>query len=314
MLSTVLNERNSDKMFKKIAIAIATLVLIAYCVISYNLAKSITMPKTLTLDEERKWIEENNLLGSFDTYEKQDYKIEGYNGYTINAQLVKSKDNNSNKYVIVSHGFRSNRNGSIKYIDTYQKLGYNVIIYDVRGHGLNEKTAVSLGNIESEDLYMIIQDTYKRFGENIHLGLHGESMGSSISLSVLSKKPKLDFVVADCGFSNLYNLIYGAYKENNIGFLIYGVSAATKLGYHIDMKKTSPIDALSQNNIPICFIHGENDTFIKPKHSELMFENNKSIDELHIVPKAEHASSISVLGTDKYSEIISEFFKSTQKS
>ncbi len=294
---------------KRMFFGLLVLIIIGYGIVSYNLAKSIVRPETMTLESERNWLAERNLIGEFDSYEKEDYQIKGYNDYTINAQLIRSEDKNSNKYVIISHGFRSNRNGSIKYVDVYRNNGYNVIIYDVRGHGLNEKTNVTLGKIESEDLYLIIQDTYKKFGDNIYLGLHGESMGSSISLSVLSKNPKLQFVVADCGFSNLYDLIYGAYKGNNIGFLIYGVNTFTKLMYDVDMKETSPIDALNNNQVPILFIHGENDKFINNEHSKLMYERNNSKDELHIIPNAEHATSRQVVGLEEYSKIVSKFLE-----
>lgn len=297
------------KFINKLAIGVVVLAVLAYLGFSYTLAKSIVMPKTLTLEEERKWIEEHNLLGDFDSYDKQDYQIKTYNSskeYTINAQFIKYPEE-SNKYVIITHGFGSNRNGSIKYVNVYRKLGYNIIIYDVRGHGLNEKTPVSLGNFESEDLYWIIQDTYVRYGEDIYLGLHGESMGSAISLSVLKDNPTIQFVVADCGFSNLYDLIYSSYKDNNTDLLIYGVNAMTSLVYGVDMKKTSPMDAFYDNEVPILFIHGEDDSFIKPENSKIMFEKNESRDELHIIPNAQHAESRATLGIDEYAKIIEDF-------
>lgn len=295
------------KILKRMLIGLLILAIIAYGAVSYNLAKSIVRPDVMTLEQERNWLAERNLIGDFDNYSKEDYQIKGYNNYTINAQLIKAEDSNSKKYVIITHGFRSNRNGSIKYVDVYRNMGYNVIIYDVRGHGINEKTTVSLGQLESEDLDLIIKDTYSKYGNDIYLGLHGESMGSATSLSVLAKKPNLKFVVADCGFSNLYDLIKGAYQENNLSILIYGVNAVTNLGYGVDMKKTSPIDALNNNEVPILFIHGQNDAFIKPEHSQKMFERNNSKDEIHIVPNAEHAMSRQVLGLEEYSKIVAKF-------
>ncbi|MGT2828248.1 alpha/beta hydrolase [Streptococcus hillyeri] len=209
--------------------------------------------------------------------------------------------------MIITHGFRSNRNGAIKYVDSYHKLGYHVIIYDVRGHGENQPTPVSLGRLESEDLLALIHYTYQTFGETISLGLHGESMGSAISLSVLDKHPKLDFVVADCGFTNLYDLIEGAYGDNHLGFLVYGVNAVTKWGFGINMKETSPIEAIKTNQVPILFIHGEKDNFIKPENSQKLFEANASKDQLVIVPKAEHASSREILGKEAYTKLIENF-------
>lgn len=295
------------KYLKIIALVLVILALLAYLAFSFNLAKSIVKPDGLSLEEERQWIIDHDLLGDFDNYDKEDYQIKSYQDYTINAQFLKSTESDSKKYVIITHGFRSNRNGSIKYVDVYRKMGYNIIIYDVRGHGLNEKTAVNLGNLESEDLNLIIKDTYDRFGQDIYLGLHGESMGSATSLSVLAKKPKLQFVVADCGFTNLYDLINGAYKDNHVGFLVYGVSAMTKLFYGVDMKATSPIDALDDNQIPVLFIHGQNDSFIKPDNSQKLYDRNPSRDELYLVPMAEHASSRETLGLEAYGQMIEDF-------
>lgn len=117
------------KKMKIIIILLLILLATGYCVISYILAKTIVYPNVMSLEEERQWIEDHKLVGNFDSYIKQNYKIKAYNDYEINAQLVKADDVNSKKYVIISHGFRSNRNGAIKYVDVYHDLGYNVIIF-----------------------------------------------------------------------------------------------------------------------------------------------------------------------------------------
>lgn len=295
---------------RNIIIGIVTLSVITYIGFSYYLAKSIVKPDVLTLTEERQWIEEHDLVGDFDHYHKEELTVQGYQNYQLHAQIIKADNDHSDKYVIISHGFRSNRNGAIKYVDSYHKLGYHVITYDVRGHGENQPTAVSLGHLESKDLLALIQYTYERFGHSISLGLHGESMGSATSLSVLAEHPKLDFVVADCGFTNLYDLIEGAYQDNHLGFLIYGVNAVTKWGFGIDLKETSPIKSVKDNQVPILFIHGEKDNFIKPENSQKLFETNPSKDQLVIVPKAEHASSREILGEEAYTDLIKNFINS----
>lgn len=212
----------------------------------------------------------------------------------------------TDKYVIISHGFKSNRYGAVKYVDTYMDLGFNCIIYDLRDHGENAKTALSLGQFESEDLEKLIEDSYSRYG-NIKLGLHGESMGAATSLMVLAKKPKVDFVVADCGFSNLYDLLHTAYDVAKVGAVLPSVNIAMKLRYGYDMKKTSPKDALVGNEVPICFIHGEADTFILPENSQVNKAATAGYSEIHLVPDAAHARSREVLGEAEYRSIISNF-------
>lgn len=296
---------------KKIITAIAIIiVLIAigwYCRFILGLASQMANPKVSTLEKEMSWEKEHKLWGEYDDYEKEDYIVKGLNDYDLHVTLVKNPIP-SDKYVIISHGFKSNRYGAVKYVDSYIDLGFNCIIYDMRDHGENEKATVSLGQFESEDLYKLIEDTYNRYG-NIKLGLHGESMGAATSLMVLAKKPKVDFVVADCGFSNLYDLIYKVYDLAKTPFVLPSVNTAMKLRYGYDMKKTSPKDALVGNEVPICFIHGEADTFILPENSQVNKAATSGYSELHVVPNAAHAQSREVLGEAEYRSIISDFLK-----
>ena len=53
-----------------------------------------------------------------------------------------------------------------------------------------------------------------------------------------------------------------------------------------------PIESLKENTIPILFIHGADDHFVPPEHSERMKEATKGYAEIHLVPGAEHAMSI----------------------
>ena len=294
---------------KKIIIGIViVIVLVAigwYCGFILGLASQIATPEVSTLDKEISWEKEHGLWGNYDSYEKEEYTVKGYKDYELHVTLVKNPVE-TDKYVIISHGFKSNRYGAVKYVDSYMDLGFNCIIYDLRDHGENEKTALSLGQFESEDLEKLIEDSYSRYG-NIKLGLHGESMGAATSLMVLAKKPKVDFVVADCGFSNLYNLLHAAYDVAKVGTVLPSVNIAMKLRYGYDMKKTSPKDALIGNEIPICFIHGEADTFILPENSEVNKAATAGYSELHLVPDAAHARSREVLGEAEYRSIISNF-------
>lgn len=160
----------------------------AYSLLSIYFAGTIAKPSGLSYEEEREWSIEHGLWGDSDSYEKEAYSVSGLDGYKLNCSLIRAESDDSDKFVIISHGFRSNMNGAMKYVDVYRSLGYSCIIYDVRAHGENEDAICSLGNFESEDLYLLIADTYERYGGDISLGLHGESMGSAISLSVLAKK------------------------------------------------------------------------------------------------------------------------------
>ena len=68
----------------------------------------------------------------------------------------------------------------------------------------------------------------------------------------------------------------------------------------------NPEEYLKENEIPICFIHGQEDTFIPCSQSVRMHEVNKGYSELHIFPGAEHAQSIDS-DLCRYEKVLKEF-------
>ncbi|WP_198145551.1 alpha/beta hydrolase family protein [Olegusella massiliensis] len=150
------------------------------------MASTIAHPQGNDLKAERQWEIDHGLWGDFDLLSQSEYQVKEYDGYELHCSFVPA-EHTSNKYVIISHGFCSNRYGAAKYVASYRKLGFNCIIYDIHAHGENASTTCTLGNLESEDLLALIQDTHQRYGKDITLGLHGESMGSATMLSALGK-------------------------------------------------------------------------------------------------------------------------------
>ncbi len=303
------------KILVRAGIVLVVAVVIAIAVFSVHMAKQLSYPNGLTLEGEKEWAKSNGVWGDLENYTLTDYTVSGMDGYTLHCELVTSDETkDTGKYVIISHGYNSNRNGAAKYVPTYISLGYSCVIYDLRGHGENEKTVCTIGNYESQDLINIINDTYERYGEDIYLGLHGESMGSSTSLSSLAYSPKVHFVVADCGFTDLYELIGTQFKRYHIGFAEPLVNLSMKAFYGWSMKDTHAIDALDGCTVPICFIHGGDDSFISPDNSKRMSEKTEGYSELHIVDHAEHARSRAVLGKQAYTDIVSKFLDKVYES
>ncbi len=296
----------------KITAGISALGAAAAGGLAAHFATQLAMPKTFTLEEEKKWEQEKGLWGDFDSFERTPFTFQGKNGYVLRGEYVEMNPG-SRKMVILTHGYTSNRYGSVKYLGVYRNLGFNAIIYDCRGHGENPRTACTVGNYEALDLLHLIEDVYERYGSDIELGLHGESMGSSTSLSVLKYLPRVKFVVADCGFANLYDLMGTLYRQRHVGFLLKPVNLAMQMKYGFDMRDTSARDALKVNEVPICLIHGLDDTFISPDNSDILAASTCGYFEVHKVEGAEHARCRYVLGEEKYTQIVREFLENIEK-
>lgn len=105
--------------------------------------------------------------------------------------------------VIICHGYRVSRSMLIPVATLEYKFGYNILLFDFRGHGTSESVTTSGGNAEVRDLEAAIaaasqqQETLP--GKII---LHGFSMGASIALLTLPH-PDIVAIIADSPYARL---------------------------------------------------------------------------------------------------------------
>ena len=289
-----------------IGIIIAVLIILVIALSFIIAGTSLNGRKKQTLEEARAWQEEHYDLSWYDPMEKTDYTVTSYDGYVLHAQFLKNPGD-TDRYILISHGYTDNRFGALKYAYMYLEQGFNVIIYDLRGHGLNEPTFSTYTVRERKDLLAMILDSRERYPNVSLFGLHGESLGAASSIAVLEEKPPVDFVVADCGFSDIVPVLKLVISSMHLpAFLVDTASVCAKVRFGYSFSQMRPIDSLKENTIPILFIHGAEDHFILPKHSKRMKEATKGYAELHLIPGADHAMSV-LTDPEAYRKYVADF-------
>lgn len=265
-----------------------------------------------TLEQARQWQSEHYDISWYDTIKKQDYTVKSYDGYVLHVQKIFNSQP-TDRYVLISHGYTDNHIGSLKYTRMYLDLGFNVILYDLRGHGENEPTFCTYSIRERRDLEALIRDSRARYPEAKLFGIHGESLGSATSIAVLEYKPPIDFVVADCGFSEITTVMQGGLRGMHLpAWLVHWASVCAKVRFGYYYHQMRPIDSLKDNQIPILFIHGDKDDFIIPAHSQKMQQATKGYSEIHLIPGATHAASI-LTAPEDYKRYVREFLRKIEK-
>lgn len=272
-------------------IVIVILVILAAAA-GFLLARYTMTGKRQTLEEARAWQEAHYDLSWYDPLEKTDYTVTGSDGYILHAQFLKNPGD-TDRYILISHGYTDNRYGALKYAYMYLEQGFNVIVYDLRGHGINEPSVCTYTILERKDLLAMILDSRERYPGASLFGIHGESLGAAASIAVLEEKPPVDFVVADCGFSDIVPVLKVGLRMMRLpAFLVNLASVCVKIRYGYSFSRMRPIESLKENTVPILFIHGAKDDFILPEHSERMKEATKGYAVLHLIPGAGHAASV----------------------
>lgn len=267
------------------------LFLLIFVLLPLGLLFLVLRPRLYTAERSIAAVKEHGLYGNFDTVEKESLSIPSYDNYLLHGLYLK---NNSDKYVIITHGWMDNMYISIKYAMLYHELGFQVIIYDLRHHGANKRSHVTMGIREARDLLAVIDYVRARFGQDIVLGIHGESLGAATCILSLKEKQDLSFCVADCGYSDLGRLVATAVKSlfHLPVFLIYPADLWCRLLYHFSFFSIKPVEVLTENTVPILFIHGTADRLIPCTMSQEMFEANKGKKQLVLFDGAEHARSV----------------------
>ena len=276
----------------------------AFAAGSLGLGSYITRIPRQSLSEALEWQRNHYDISWLDAVPQEPYTVPSWDGYELHAVLLRCADPDSRRWVILTHGYTDNRWGSLKYAKMYLDWGWNCILWDMRGHGANTPARCTYGITESQDLAELIKDTRKRWGEDITLGLHGESLGAATTIAALQYSPEVDFAVADCPFADIVNVLEG--RSHPLVVQWSSLGARLRCGH--SLTEMRPIDALKHSWVPLLLIHGEKDSFISPENSRRLYEAAQGVKELHIIEGAEHAQSI-LTAPEEYRSIVSRFLR-----
>ncbi|XZH67411.1 alpha/beta hydrolase [Clostridium perfringens] len=289
---------------------IIILIIIAIIVIVFFLATGLYIFKS-TVTRELHDIEksytryvENNLFDEalYNSASKEDITLKSFDGLNLTSTLIMN-ENPTNKFIVLVHGVSICYVGSLKYFDIFYKNGFNVLIVNQRRHGKSEGKYSTYGFYEKYDVNMWIEYLKSRFGNDIILGLHGESMGAGTVMETIPLNDSIKFVIEDCGYSNFHELIgfqiTHAYKNRLVrkilrpSLIFANFFMKTKAKF--SMKKIVPIDIVASTSLPMMFVHGKEDYFVPWYMAvDLYKAKTKGYKELYLVEGAKHAEALEV--------------------
>lgn len=284
-----------------IFLVLSIILLIVLVYISDYFYKKIIKRRLINEDITFKKYVNNKLVDEEFYYSlpREDLYITSKDGLKLKGTFIEAQKP-STKYVVLVHGISIGPTGSLKYLDAFYNLDFNILIIHQRRHGKSEGRYSTYGYHEKQDLFLWICYLRKRFGKDIIIGLHGESMGAATVLQYTELDKKISFIIADCGFSDLSELLrfqvnYGYPKILSplLNVIINLINIRAIKRARFDFKDTSPIKAVENSEIPTLFIHGKNDSLVPWFMSEKMYQvKTKGIKELYLVEDAAHAKAI----------------------
>ncbi len=233
-------------------------------------------------------------------YEAEHFYVTSFDGTKINCTLFKSKQgsqwNGKGHVVICAHGFQVNQLAAMLQVPMFTDLGYDVITFDQRQAGDSDHTKSTMGVNEAKDVGAIADWTRARYGEDVVLGIYGQSMGAATVMTYSSQDPNLGFLIEDCGYASFKGTcrnIAGKYLPfvDFDEFWKYAVPYSDVNGVTYD--DCNPIESVKQldPNVPAMFIHGEGDMYIDPENVDLLYDAKQGIKTKKTYPLVGHSQS-----------------------
>lgn len=299
----------------KIFICLIVFVILIVCAIIEFSFHQVVLAKRKSKEDALKLLKERGLFeeGKFKAFEEvlEEVEIKSLDGFKLKGFFYKS--NSSNKLIIFVHGYTANHYIGFQFLDLYIEEGFNVLLVDERGHGESEGKFATYGINEREDIKLWINFMRSKLSDLEVIGLHGQSMGAATALMYVGKFNDVDFIIADCPYSEGEELLKYQFKE--IGKLpptpVYmAVNKIIKSRCGFSMEDVSPISDIRECSTPILFIHGKSDHTIPYSMSQEMYKIRKNkMDRILLVDDADHVMSYAK-GKSDYNKILKEYLQS----
>ncbi|MCR8743819.1 alpha/beta hydrolase [Romboutsia lituseburensis] len=239
----------------------------------------------------------------------EEIEILSHDKFKLKSYFAKN-DSYSDKVILIIHGYTANHYISLQFIDFYLNNGFNILLIDSRSHGNSEGKYATYGIKEREDIKLWIRTLKDKLGNNIKIGIHGQSMGASTALMYGGKYKDIDFIIADCPYSSGKDILKYQFKHivKITPYPLYQlVNVLFKIRCKFSMNSVNPSSDILNLNIPILFIHGKEDKIIPYYMSKNMYKlRNNKYDKIFIVDHADHVESY-MYNKTQYENIIIKF-------
>jgi fermentation-respiration switch protein FrsA (DUF1100 family) len=284
------------------ALALASALSLSSCVSAYFYDKAVArnskdfIASSKDLSKQAKGPGAKDYSAWIKTQPYETVSIQSFDGLRLVGYYLPAASPSA-RTVILAHGYSSRGLHMSEFARFYsERLGYNVLMPDARGHGESEGDYIGFGWHERLDYLRWIDWVLGRAGADSRIVLHGISMGGATVLMASGEPlpPNVRAIVEDCGYTSAYDeLAYQLRRMYGLGPapIIPDTSKLTKERAGYTFEEASALDQVRKSRTPILFIHGDADTFVPFEMVRILYDACPSEKELFIVSGAGHGEA-----------------------
>ncbi|MEA3432936.1 MAG: alpha/beta fold hydrolase [candidate division WOR-3 bacterium] len=244
--------------------------------------------------------------------EYRDINFSTEDGINIRGWYIEGTEKGT---IILCHPYGMDKGDCLPQARFLNRSGYNILLFDFRGHGNSGGKYSSLGYYEVRDLLAGVS-FLKEKGEN-RIGVMGFSMGGTVALLGASLTPDISAVVSEGAYLSFHSAIYSFakcyYRAPRYPFLPPAIwTAGIRLGFNPkELNLKNCLHKISPT--PILVIHSRKDREIPISEGIEIFNTADEPKYLWVVSNAEHLECYMKEGK-RYEKRIIDFFATSLRT
>jgi fermentation-respiration switch protein FrsA (DUF1100 family) len=190
------------------------------------------------------------------------------------------------------HGLSNNREEPLGKAGYLHQAGYNLLVFDLRGHGQSDGNGTTMGYREPEDARAAVAEA--RSLDPGPIALLGYSLGASIAVEEAAANPDVRAVIEDSGFSSVGDVFLARFTEvTRLPNLPWAAPlvAFGQLDIGTSLWDVRPVGLAAKLHKPLLAIIGSGDTIVPPAEGLAIFSAASGPKQLLVVPGAGHVGA-----------------------
>ena len=234
-------------------------------------------------------------------YNTEVIELPSFDGLKLNVTRFRAVKgchwNGKNHVVLLVHGFQVQQAMMWFCLPFFLPHGYDCVTVDLRTAGLSEGVGINtMGYNEAKDVAEVCKWIRREYGDDVVLGLYGQSMGSATIMQYCSEDPNLGFVIEDCGYATLEDTVRNIQSRffKFVDFDVYWPKLVKygKVG-DATYDLVRPIDSVKKldPDVPFMVLHSIPDAYIVIENADRIYEAKRGKKEIHKYTLAPHSAS-----------------------
>jgi uncharacterized protein len=213
-------------------------------------------------------------------------------GITLRGWFLPTRDRRH--LVVLVHGMWSSWLEMAALGRDLHRRGFDVLLFDLRGHGQSDPSRLYLGRRERADIRAVMSWAQKEGFTDDRIGWLGYSMGGSTLLMEAARNPQIHVVVIDSPYGDLPQLLKKQLSLHSglPNWFNPGILLAARLIYGVRTDDLVPIrSARAWGERPLLLIHGESDTIVPVSQAHALAEAAGSSCLTMTLPGVDHVQA-----------------------